>query len=331
MSLAAPRVRGYARAAGPGIGRTLPAAGSPRVPQDCSAGAHIVQRLAPPLPVRCGGFSVYSVRDFRMWYQAYRSLFPGDLGGSGLCGHESCPSCGRHIIKDNRFVDCVDCATIPTVQPCAGAEQRAKPIRPTRKDWQDERNRCSQLPDRILSHLSSSSRAKISESWAASTGSRHKAERSAVLSQKEAAGSPRTSSMLGRSPAIGPMLIQDSSRRSARNCIHACAPLVGYMSVGILRPVRDSHPRSEQMTMTAAETAHGRRDSSGSILELVWQHHTFPRPSVEHRRDGAAERGVLSPKLHLQTSPAAIKEDRAFEPRPLVIPRFWQLVPGNEQ
>src|SRR5208282_572952 len=204
MSLAAPRVRGYARAAGPGIGRTLPAAGSPRVPQDCSAGAHIVQRLAPPLPVRCGGFSVYSVRDFRMWYQAYRSLFPGDLGGSGLCGHESCPSCGRHIIKDNRFVDFVDWATIPAIQPCAGAERLAKPRPATRKDWQDERNRCSQLPDRILSHLSSSTRARISESWAASTGSRHKAERSAVLSQEEAAGSARTSSMLGRSPAPKP-------------------------------------------------------------------------------------------------------------------------------
>ena len=45
--------------------------------------------------------------------------------------------------------------------------------------------------------------------------------------------------------------------------------------------------------MTAAETAHGRRGSSGSILEVVWQHHTLPRPCVEHRTDGAAERGVL--------------------------------------
>ncbi len=140
------------------------------------------------------------------------------------------------------------------------------------KDWQDERNRCSQLPDRILSHLSSNSRARISESWAASTGSRHKAERSAVLSQKEAAGSARTSSMLGRSPAVGPLLIQDSSRRSARNCIDARAPLVGYIkNVGILRPVRGDQLRSEQMTMTAAEAAHGRCDSSGSILEVVWQ------------------------------------------------------------
>src|SRR5271163_2567443 len=100
----------------------------------------------------------------------------------------------------------------------------------------------------------------------------------------------------GRSPAVGPLFIHDSSRRSARNCIAARAPLVGCnKNVGILRPVRDSHPRSEQMTMTAAETAHGRRDSSGRILEVVWQHHTFSGPSVENRTDGAAERGVLSP------------------------------------
>src|SRR5260370_37454304 len=84
----------------------------------------------------------------------------------------------------------------------AEAQQLANPRRATRKDWQDERNRSSQLPDRIWSHLSSSSRAKISESWAASTGSRYRAERSAVVSQKEAAGSARTSSMLGRSPAV---------------------------------------------------------------------------------------------------------------------------------
>src|SRR5208282_2968311 len=63
----------------------------------------------------------------------------------------------------------------------------------------------------------------------------------------------------------------------------------------------------------------------------AWQHHTFPCPGVENRTDGAAERGVLSPQLHLQAAPSAIKEDRAFEPWPLAIPRFCQLVPGNEQ
>src|ERR1039458_3715604 len=90
--------------------------------------------------------------------------------------------------------------------------------------------------------------------------------------------------MLGRSPVVGPLLIQDSSRRSARNCIDAHAALLGYIkSGGILRPVRGNRTRSEQMTMTAAETAHGRRGSSGSILEVVWQHHTFPRPSVENQ------------------------------------------------
>jgi len=70
-------------------------------------------------------------------------------------------------------------------------------------------------------------------------GVRHKAERSAVLSQEEAAGSARTSSILGRSPAVGPLLIQDPSRRSARNCIDARAPLLGYIkSVRILLTVR---------------------------------------------------------------------------------------------
>src|SRR5208337_699364 len=102
-------------------------------------------------------------------------------------------------------------------------------------------------------------------------------------------------------------------------------------NVGIISPVRGNQLRSEQMTMTAAETAHGRRDSSGSILEVVWQHHTFPRPSVENRTDSTAERDVLPPQLHLQAAPAAIKDNRAFQPWPLAIARFCQLVPGNEQ
>jgi len=83
--------------------------------------------------------------------------------------------------------------------------------------------------------------------------------------------------------------------------------------------------------MTAADAAHGRRDSVGSILEVVWQHHTFPRPCVENRTDGAAERSIFPPRLHLQAAPAAIKEDRAFQTWPLAIPRFCQVVPSNEQ
>src|SRR5579859_396504 len=224
--------------------------------------------------------------------------------------------------------------------PCADAdnttvrraEQLAEPRPATRKDWQDERNRCSQLPDRILSHLSSSSRARISESWAASTGSRHKAERSAVLSQKEAAGSTRTSSMLGRSPAVGPLLIQDSSRRSARNYIDAGAPLHPRIKrVVILRVVRDSQPRSEQMTVTASEAAHSGCDSGGSILEVVWQHYTFPRPGVENRTDRTAERDIVSPELHLQASSSAIEKDRTLEPRPWSACRACQGMPGDEQ
>src|SRR6202451_4651608 len=127
--------------------------------------------------------------------------------------------------------------------------------------------------------------------------------------------------MLNRSPVVGPLLIQDSSRRSARNCIDAHAPLLGYIkSVRILHAVRSRQPGSEQMTMTAAEAAHGRCDSGGSILEVVWQHHTFPRPSVENRTHGAAEREVLSPQLHFQPPPPAIKEAWAFTRGPLGFP-----------
>jgi hypothetical protein len=43
--------------------------------------------------------------------------FSVDLGGSGLCHYESRPGCDRHTIKDNRFVDFVDCAPIPGKTP----------------------------------------------------------------------------------------------------------------------------------------------------------------------------------------------------------------------
>src|SRR5205807_7238588 len=101
---------------------------------------------------------------------------------------------------------------------------------------------------------------------------------SAVLSQEEAAGSVMISSMLGKSPAVEPSLIQNSSRSSARNCIDARAPLVGYIKrIGILGPVRGNQLRTEQVTMTAAEAAHSRCDSGGSILEGVGQRHTLAR------------------------------------------------------
>src|SRR5580658_6838747 len=85
------------------------------------------------------------------------------------------------------------------------------------------------------------------------------------------------------------------------------------------------------MTMPATDAADGGRDSVSSILEIVWQHHMFSRPRIENRTDGAAECNVLSPRLHLQTAPAPIKEDRAFQAWPLAIPRLCQTVPGNEQ
>src|SRR5208282_5330185 len=86
--------------------------------------------------------------------------------------------------KGNGFLYFVDCATSSDNT----AERKGRIIREalrlaSRNDWQNQRNRCSQLSDRIRSHRCCSSRARISESFAASTGSRHSAERSAVLSQ----------------------------------------------------------------------------------------------------------------------------------------------------
>src|SRR5208282_3478888 len=138
--------------------------------------------------------------------------------------------------------------------------------------------------------------------------------------------------MAGRSTGLKPLPIPSSSRRSAHNCIDARASLVVYIqTVGLLCSLRGNQIGFEQMTMTATDAAHGRCYSRGRILEVVWHGNTFPRSRVENRTDSTAERGVLAPQLHLQAASAAIKEDRAFEPWPLAIARFCQLVPGNEQ
>ena len=105
---------------------------------------------------------------------------------------------------------------------------------------------------------------------------------------------------------------RNCSRRSARNYIDAGAPLVPYKSVVILPLVRGNQPKSEQMTVTAAEAAHGRCDSGGSIQEVVWQHHTFPSPGVENGRHSSAERHIVSPELHFQASSSAIEKDRTL-------------------
>src|SRR5208282_1272302 len=146
----------------------------------------------------------------------------------------------------------------------------------------------------------------------------------------EAAGSARTSSMPGRSPVRKPSPIPSSSRRSAHNCINARASLVAHIqTVGLLRSLRGDQIRFEQMTMTATDAAHGSCYSRGRILEVVWQGNTFPRSRVENRTDSTAEGGVLAPQLHLQAAPAAVKEDRAFEPCSLALPRLRQFVPSN--
>src|SRR5208282_2401780 len=136
--------------------------------------------------------------------------------------------------------------------------------------------------------------------------------------------------MAGRSTGLKPSPIPSSSRRSAHNCIDARASIVvTIQTVGFLRSLRGDQIGFEQVTMTAAHAAHGRCHSRGRILEVVWQGNTFPRSRVENRTDSAAERGVLAPQLHLKAAPAAIKEDRAFEPCSLALPRLRQFVPSN--
>src|SRR5579863_177750 len=132
-----------------------------------------------------------------------RPSFPVTWVVPGCAATRSARFVDGTLYTQNRLVDFVDCTIIPTIPPSRGRIV-AKPRRITGKDWV---NRYRQLPDRTRSHLSSSSRARISESWAASTGSRHSAERSAVLSQKEAAGSARISSIRGKAPAPKPSRI----------------------------------------------------------------------------------------------------------------------------
>jgi hypothetical protein len=67
------------------------------------------------------------------------------------------------------------------------------------------------------------------------------------------------------------------------------------------------------------------------VSELLRQRRIFARPRVENRTDGSPEGTVVSPKLHFKATPAAIKEDRAFQPRPLPVLQLRQAVPGNEQ
>ena len=93
-SPAAPRVPEFDRAEGLGIGQTRPVASSRLSLENRPADADIVRRLARRLSIRCGGFSVYFVSDLGFCYQACWSFFPATL-----CGHVSCPICGRHIIK----------------------------------------------------------------------------------------------------------------------------------------------------------------------------------------------------------------------------------------
>jgi hypothetical protein len=106
-------------AAGPVIGRNRAAAGSRPSLENFPAGADIVRGLARPLSIRCEGFSDYFVRDFGLCYQACWSFFPRDLGGSVVRPREL-PETAHY--KSNGFLDCVDCATRPTILPSAKAE-----------------------------------------------------------------------------------------------------------------------------------------------------------------------------------------------------------------
>src|SRR5208337_5496562 len=163
-SPAAPQVPEFARAAELGIGRNQPAACFRQRQVNCLADARIVRRLARPLSIRCGGSSVYFVRDFGLCYQACWSFFPATR-----VRPRELPDLWTAHYKGTRFLDFVDCAMKRKMLPSGEAEW-PETLRDgqRRNGWQKRRNRCSQLADRILSHRSSSSRARISESFAAS-------------------------------------------------------------------------------------------------------------------------------------------------------------------
>jgi hypothetical protein len=183
-----------------------------------------------------------------------------------------------------------------------------------------------ELSDKIRSHLCRSKRAKNSESFAASTGSRHNAERSVDLSHREAVGSVRTSSMLGclscSELKVSPSDSPDSYRRDDRT------EAVGFISA--LRK-RWYYPRTEKMSVPTAEATYCGSDAGNCIFEGGWQGYPFASPVVEDWRHRATERCVLSPEFHLQVPPSAMEKNRTHQARSSIACRFCQRMPCHEQ
>ena len=106
-----------------------------------------MRRFALLLSMRCVEFVAYLACDSQLWYQASGSFFPGDLDSSWLCGRESCPICGRHIIY-NAEQTCEFCGLHddPDNTTVRESERLAKPRHVTEKE---SVNRYGQLADRI--------------------------------------------------------------------------------------------------------------------------------------------------------------------------------------
>src|SRR5579864_9522172 len=139
----------------------------------------------------------------------------------------------------------------------------------------------------MLRHRRSNNRANTSASFAASTGSRDSAERRAALIQKEAARSPRISSIGGRSSA-GVSLFM-SGRTFRRNC--GC--IADWLWTA------NDRFRLQQVTMAATNTAHGRRNACQCILEFDRYAERLSAPAVKGWTNCATERRVLPPELQL--------------------------------
>jgi hypothetical protein len=83
--------------------------------------------------------------------------------------------------------------------------------------------------------------------------------------------------------------------------------------------------------MTTSKAANRNRHPGYSRLKSFRQHRTFAGSRVKNWTDGAAEAGVLSPKLQFQTASPPVKQDGTDQPGLLAVYRFRQRMPRNQQ
>ena len=119
-----------------------------------------------------------------------------------------------------------------------------------------------ELSDKIRSHFCRSKRARISESFAASTGSRHNAERSDDLSHREAVGSLKTSFMFG-SLCCSELKIPTSRSPDSYRCDDRTRP-IGF--IGTFRNGCDQLG-TEEMGVPTADTTYRCSDPGNCIFE----------------------------------------------------------------